>query len=281
MGALRGKNVLLTGASAGIGEALAVELARRGANLALLARRKERLDAVAERVEGSGVRVVPIVADVRRPEDLRTAVERVHETLGLVDVAIANAGFAVSGDVSKLSVEDFHRQFDTNVFGVLHTLYACLDDLKRTKGRFVVVGSVAGHVSTVGAAAYSMSKFAVRALSEALYVELARHSVGVTLISPGFVESELRFKDNVEKIHTDAKDPAPAFLVMSRDRAARIMAKAIERGAREKIVTLHGRLIVFLVNHFRGPLLRLMRVLARSSRFNRAPRAPLGRADPE
>ena len=278
MGSIKGKNVLLTGASAGIGEALALELARRGANLVLLARRQERLDAVAERARSLGAQVVPVVADVRKAEDLSAAVGKAHETLGLLDVVIANAGFAVSGEVLDLSVEDFHRQFDTNVFGVLHTFYACVEDLKQTKGRFVIVGSVAGHISTPGSAAYSMSKFAARALAEALYVELARHSIGVTLISPGFVESELRFKDNEERVHTQAEDPAPRFLVMPQEKAARIIAKAVERGSREKIVTLHGRLVVFLVNHLRGPLLRLMRLLARTSRISQGPRARHRRA---
>lgn len=257
------KTVLLTGASAGIGEALAYELAKGGARLGLVARRKYRLEEVVSQCNRLGARATGMATDVRDLDGLRTAVIQLREQLGSpFDIVVANAGFAISGRVEDLEIDDFRRQFDTNVFGVLSTLYATLQDLKETRGRFVVVGSVAGHVVTPGAAAYCMSKFAVRALAEALYVELSRHGIGVTLISPGFVESELRFKDNQERVRHTVEDPAPSLLVMSRERAAKTIARAIRRGCREKVVTFHGKVAVFMVNHFRGALMRLMRAMA-------------------
>jgi short-subunit dehydrogenase len=251
-GDLRGKRALVTGASSGIGRALAAELARRGMDVALLARRRDRLAAVAAEVESLGRRGVALPCDVRDPDAVRAAVDAAAAALGGLDVAVANAGFGVTGRVDALSAQDFRRQLDTNLFGVLHTVHATLPHLVRSRGRLVLMGSVSGHVSFPGSAPYSMSKFAVRALADALDVELRESGVSVTLVSPGFVESEIRGVDNDGRHDPAAADPAPRWLVMPAAVAARKIATAVERRRRELVLTLHGKAAVWIHRHMPG-----------------------------
>ncbi len=184
---LTDKIVLVTGASSGIGAAVALECAKRGANLVLLARRVDRLEAVAAQIRAMGRDAMSVRCDVTKERDVVRAAAAARRRFGRIDVVVANAGFQVAGRFEELTLADFHRQFDTNVFGVLRTIYATLDDLRRSRGTLVVIGSVTGHVSVPGGSAYAMSKFAVRALTEALRQDLAPEGVAVVLISPGFV----------------------------------------------------------------------------------------------
>lgn len=249
MSSFTGRVVLITGASSGIGEALAREFARQHAVLALLARRTDRLASVAEDVRALGGQALPIPCDVTDGASVDRAVEEARAKLGAISVVVANAGFGVVGPVERLALEDYRRQFETNVFGVIRTVKATLDDLKQTRGHLALLGSVAGHVSAPNASPYSMSKFAVRALAEALGHELRGHGVAVTLISPGFVESEIRQIDNRGVRHAGAADPMPRWLVVRTDVAARPMVRAIARRRREIVVTGHGKAIVFAARH--------------------------------
>ena len=133
-----------------------------------MARRRERLETLrAEVLVDKGAEVVPHVGDVTRRADLDAAVALAVERYGRLDMTIANAGFGVVGTVEKLEVEDYRRQFETNVFAVLETIKASLPELRKSRGRLVLVGSVAG-TSSANASPYAMSKFAVRALALAL-----------------------------------------------------------------------------------------------------------------
>jgi short-subunit dehydrogenase len=244
-----GKVALITGASAGIGAALARELARDGADLVLTARREDRLRELAREIEATGRHAVVVACDVTRDGDLERAVAAAIERFGRLDIAIANAGFGVAGRVEDLKLEDFRRQLETNVFGVLRTLYASLPELRKTRGQFVVVGSVAGHVPTPATSAYCTSKFAVRGLTESIHDELAASGIAVTLVSPGFVDSDIRRVDNHGNVHEEAPDPVPAWLRMPTDRAARAIVRGIRRRRREVVVTGHGKALVFVYRH--------------------------------
>jgi short-subunit dehydrogenase len=249
MAVFDGQTVLITGASSGIGAALARAFAREGARLVLAARRTDRLEALRAELERGGALALAIGCDVTVDGDLERAAAAARERFGGLDVVVANAGFGVVGPVERLSLADYRRQLETNVFGVLRTIHATLPDLKRRRGRLVVLGSVSGHVATPDASAYAMSKFAVRALAEALGHELARDGVSVTLASPGFVDSEIRRVDNTGAFRPEHRDPVPARLLGSAAAAAREIVRATARRRREVVVTGHGKVIVFLQRH--------------------------------
>jgi short-subunit dehydrogenase len=243
--------VFITGASSGIGQALAREWAQRGADLALAARRVDRLERLAAELASQHARrplVIP--CDVTRDGDLERGVVRTLEAFGRIDVAVANAGFGVVGPVASLTLDDYRRQFETNVFGVLRTVYATLPALRASHGRLAIIGSVSGHLAMPGTSAYAMSKFAVSALARALDLEIYREGVSVTLISPGFVESEIHQVDNRGVFYLEAKNAAPRWLRMRTDRAARKIVRAVTRRRAELVFPGHGKLAVFLQRHF-------------------------------
>ncbi len=238
--------VLITGASSGIGAGLARQFASEGADLVLTARRADRLEEVAADIRKLGRRALAIACDVTRDGDLEAAVERATRELGRIDVVVANAGFGVVGKAVELPMADFRRQFETNVFGVIRTVQASAPALVKSKGTLAIIGSVAGHVSLPGAAPYSMSKFAVRALASALRFELARKQVSVVLVSPGFVESEIRSVNNEGKRVEVSEAQRPGWLLMPTGKAARLIADGIARRKAEVVITAHGKLAVFL-----------------------------------
>ena len=215
----------------------------------LAARRTDRLAAVAAEIERAGRRALIVACDVTRDGDLERAVAGARTAFGGLDVAVANAGFGVVGPVERLTLADYHRQFETNVFGVLRTIHATLPDLRARRGRLVIIGSVSGHLATPGSSPYSMSKFAVRSLAEALGHEVARDGVSVTHVSPGFVESEIRQVDNMGALRTEAPEPIPGWLVVSADRAARGIVRGVARRRREVVITPLGKLAVFFQRH--------------------------------
>jgi NAD(P)-dependent dehydrogenase (short-subunit alcohol dehydrogenase family) len=258
-----GSVVFITGASSGIGAALSLEFAREGADVVLAARRRDRLESVAAGIGAIGRRAVVAPCDVTREGDLERAAAAGRAAFGKLDVVVANAGFGVTGVLERLSLDDYRRQLETNVFGVLRTVYATLDDLKKSRGRLVVIGSVSGYIALAGSSPYSMSKFAVRALADSLGHELAEHGVSVTLISPGFVESEIRQVDNRGILRTEKPAPRiPAPMVMATPIAARKIVGAVARRRREVVITALGKVSVFLHRHAPGLLTQIIRRFA-------------------
>lgn len=245
-----GKRVFLTGASSGIGAAVAIALAKEGARVALAARRIEKLSEVVKQIEASGGHAIALTCDVTSRESIDTAVQQAVDAFGGIDIALANAGMGIAGRFERLSTDDFRKQFETNFFGLVDTIYATLPHLKSSRGQIGLVASVSGRLGTPTTAAYSASKFAVVGLAESIDVEFAKHGIGVTLINPGFVESEIRFLDNSGKFHPDRKDPAPAWLVVSADKAAQEILAALHRRKFEAIITGHGKAIAFTARHF-------------------------------
>jgi short-subunit dehydrogenase len=242
--------VLITGASSGIGSALAREFAARGWHVALVARRVEKLAELATEIQWLGRQASAHRGDVTVDGDIAAVVAQLGKKGLAPSLVVANAGFGVVGAAHKLTLADYRRQFETNIFGVLRTLHETVAPLRATRGRFVIMGSVAGHLAGPGSSAYCMSKFAVRALAEALHGDLRQAGVACTLISPGFVDSDIRRVDNRGGLHAEAPDPIPSWLRMPAEKAARVMARGILRGQREVIVTFHGRVLVFFARHF-------------------------------
>lgn len=245
-----GKTVFITGGSSGIGAALGRAFAAQGARVALAARSADRLAGVVEEITSGGGQAIAVRCDVTSRAEVDAAVAETVERFGSLDVVVANAGFGVSGPFERLTTEDFRRQFDTNFFGVLDTVYAALPHVIASKGRIAVVSSVYGKLGGPTTSAYCASKFAVCGFSESLYFELADKGVSVTCINPGIIESNLRMVDNKNRWHAERKDPIPSWIAMDTDKAARQMVRAIARRKPDVTIANHGKLAVFLRSHF-------------------------------
>ena len=259
-----GKSVFITGASSGIGAALAKAFAREGARVAMLARRMDRLEEVKREIEARAGQAIIFQCDVTDAEALKAAAEQTAEVFGGIDVVLANAGFGVSGAFENLTVDDWRRQFEVNFFGMLNTLYATLPMLKQSKGRVGLLGSVAGKFGLPMTSPYNVSKYAVVGLAECVYHEFDDCGVSVTLINPGFVDSEIRSVNN-EGVYTGKPDPVPARLVMPTEKAARLVLDALHRRKPELVLTRLGKMSVLFNRLFPGLTRWVIRRFTRGS----------------
>lgn len=232
------KRAIITGASSGIGLALARELARRGYALALLARRADLLNGLATEL---GANAVAITCDVADKVAVRVAVREAEERLGgPFDLAVANAGLSIPGHATKFKVDEAEQIMRVNFLGMLYLFDAVIPSMvERRAGRFAGVASVAGLRGLPTSGPYSASKAAMQAFLEAARIELKPYGVGVTIVNPGFVATPMTEKNRFRM----------PFL-MQPDRAARIMADGIEKGAR--VVEFPWRM---------SRLMRLVRIL--------------------
>lgn len=184
---------LVTGASSGIGEATALALATEGAAVALAARRADRLESLARRIAVMGARVLVVPTDVTQRAAVRTMVQRIVSTFGHLDILVNNAGVMLLAPIRKVTVGEWDRMLDVNVRGLLSCIGEALPHmLERRQGYIVNVGSVAGRRPFYGGTVYAATKFAVRAISAGLRLELAPHdNIRVVDIEPGVVDTEL------------------------------------------------------------------------------------------
>ncbi|WP_369137866.1 SDR family NAD(P)-dependent oxidoreductase [Modestobacter versicolor] len=189
---LAGKVALVTGASSGIGEATAVALAEAGAAVAVGARRRDRLEALAGRLRAGGATVLELDLDVTDERACAAAVARTREELGGLDVLVNNAGVMLLGTIVGADTEDWRRMVQTNVMGVLYMTHAAIDGMvEQGSGDVVNLSSVAGRVARKGAGVYNASKWAVNAFSESLRQEVTGRGVRIGLVEPGAVATEL------------------------------------------------------------------------------------------
>lgn len=244
--------VWITGAGTGLGRALALELARQGADVALSGRRPDKLVEVGDAVRALGRRALEVPLDVAADGACDEAVATITGTLGRLDVAIANAGFSVNGPFERLSLDDWRRQLDVNVIGAVATAKASLPELRARGGRLVFIASVMGLMTLPGQTAYSASKFALRAIGLGLAQELHGTGVSCTTIHPGFVESEIGLVDNRGELNPERVDRRPQKLMWPADKAAVVMADAIFSRRREHVFTAHGKAAGFLGRHLPG-----------------------------
>jgi NADP-dependent 3-hydroxy acid dehydrogenase YdfG len=237
---LDGTVALITGASSGIGEATALELVGHGAKVAIAARRRERLEDLAKRIDASGGEALVIEADVTDEAAARAAVEQTVERFGRLDTVIANAGVMLLGPIENAPVEEWQRMVDLNILGLLYTSHAALPHLlaaaeagPRRVADLVLVSSVAGRVARNGSGVYNLTKHGVGAFGEALRQEVTKRHVRVSLVEPGAVATELaghnrpevqetlqaRFRD-MERMEAEDISDAIAYIVTRPRRVA-------------------------------------------------------------
>ncbi len=217
---LAGKVAVVTGASSGIGWALAKELAAEGCRVGLIARRAEPLQALAADIAAAGGKAVAAAADVGRREQVAAAVESVRGALGPIDLAIANAGIGRPTLLDPVNVADVEETFQINLLGVVYTFAAVLPEmLARKSGHVVAVSSLAGYRGLPGESAYCASKAAVNVYMDGLRMHLRGTGVRATTICPGFVKTPMTASN---RFHMPQ--------LMEADYAARRIVRAIKAG---------------------------------------------------
>lgn len=195
---LNGAVALVTGASSGIGEATARSMAAQGAAVALVARRKERLDSLAAEIISAGGKALVLPVDITRQEDSIAAVERTVSALGRLDILVNNAGTMLLSNIQNANIEEWERMIDVNLKGLLYMSHAALphllkaaEDSPRRVADVVNISSVAGRRARIGAGVYNATKFAVVAFTESLRQEVTGRHVRVSVVEPGVVRTEL------------------------------------------------------------------------------------------
>jgi NADP-dependent 3-hydroxy acid dehydrogenase YdfG len=184
---------VVTGASSGIGEATAIALAREGYAVALAARRADRINELAERISGDGGNALAVPTDVGDEQSARALIETAKAEFGSVDVLVNNAGVMLLGPILGADTEHWRRMVDVNLLGLLYCTHAALPVMQEQgAGHVVNVSSVAGRVARMGSGVYNATKFGVGALSESLRQEALNYGVRVTIVEPGFVDTELQ-----------------------------------------------------------------------------------------
>ncbi|MBD2330057.1 SDR family NAD(P)-dependent oxidoreductase [Alkalinema sp. FACHB-956] len=191
-GTLVGKVAIVTGASAGIGKATAIALSREGAKVAIVARRGDRLDTLAQQITAAGGDALVIVADITDDTAIPTIVEKTRTAWGQIDILVNNAGIALTGEIANADPADWRRMIELNLLALMNLTHGVLPIFQaQGTGHIVNVSSVAGRTVRVGIGGYNVSKWGVNAFSEALRLEVSKHNIRVTVIEPGMVNTEI------------------------------------------------------------------------------------------
>jgi short-subunit dehydrogenase len=231
---------LITGASRGIGAATAQELALRGYRLVLAARSADELEDLAGELAAAGAPALPIPTDLRNIDEIRRLGRLALHQFGRVDALVHNAGIGGAGPIARMVDDAALATITTNLLAPIELTRALLPQmLERRKGAIVFVASVAGHVGLPGSSVYSASKFGLRGFALALRREVKHRGVGVTIVSPGFIRTDMtRWMGNFPR-------PGPAIV-------ARAIANAIDRPRREIFVPGYYRPLVWIANLLPG-----------------------------
>ena len=213
------KVVLITGASSGIGEALARNLADQKAKVGLMARRQDRLDELSQKIKDTGGQVATAAVDVTDREQTKAAIATLREQLGPVDLLVANAGLGKPTFVDQSNIEEVEDMIRVNILGVIYCIEAVLPEmLQRKQGHLAAVSSLAAYKSLPGESGYCATKAAVSSYMEGLRIQLRDYGVNVTTICPGFITTEMTAQH-------DFKMP----YLMDSDEAAKRIARALQR----------------------------------------------------
>ena len=255
---LKGKVAVVTGASSGIGEATALELAHRGASVAAAARSAEKLEGLARWASGFDGEILKVETDVADRDSVEAMVGRVMDEFGRLDVLVNNAGLGLSGRVADLRPEDLRYVFEVNTVGPLNCVQAALPRMGRG-GRIINVSSVVGKRAIPKVGGYCSTKFALNALSDALRVEVADRGITVTSVYPGTTKTS--FRDNSRRTKDEKRGWRPKGVTP--EKVAERIAVAAEKGTRDVYVTASDRLFVAGVTLFPGLTDRVLRAWAK------------------
>ncbi|RYU92424.1 SDR family oxidoreductase [Mucilaginibacter terrigena] len=244
---LRDKVVIITGASSGIGKALAIEFARRGANLVLAARQYVTLCEIAQTLQVEyAIKALAVQCDVAIEEDCATLIKQAKLTFGKIDVLVNNAGVSMRALFKDAELQVLKTIMDVNFWGTVYCTKYALPAITETRGSIVGVSSIAGYKGLPGRSGYSASKFAVNGFLDALRVENLRTGVHIMVACPGFTSSNIRNTALNKNGKPQGESTMNEGKMMTAEQVAIIIANGIENRDRTLIMTLQGKLTVFL-----------------------------------
>ena len=224
----KGKVVIVTGASSGIGEATARQFGREGARIVLAARRVDRLEAVAKEIAdmGTGAEVLVVAADLSKLEDIQSLVNQTLQKFGRIDVLVNNAGFGRLDWLENLDpIKDIQAQMDVNAMGVIQTTRQVLPVMIKQRGGHIInMGSMAGLIGTPTYTIYAASKHAVHGFSEALRREVKPWGIDVSVIYPGGVVTEFASHAGIKR---KTKASTPKFMLLTADQVGAAVVKSV------------------------------------------------------
>jgi short-subunit dehydrogenase len=242
---MQNKVVVITGASSGIGKALAEKYAAEGWNLVLAARRIDRLHALEKKLENRNI--LSVQTDVTRLEDCKNLIEKTIGKFGRIDVLINNAGISMRAIFEEVDLSVLHKMMDVNYWGTVYCTKFALPYLLESKGSLVGVISVGGYVGLPGRTGYSASKFAVRGFLDTVRTENLKTGLHVLVAAPGFTASEIRKAALTANGTQQGETPRNENKMMSADEAAEHIYNAVKKRKRKIILTfVEGKATVFL-----------------------------------
>ena len=237
-----GKVVIVTGASSGIGEAVAREFARNGSKVVLAARSEEKLTMIVEEIRADNCDAIFIKTDVSIRDDCRKLIEKTIEIYGKIDILINNAGVSMRASFLDVDLNVLHRLMDVNFWGTVYCTKYALPYLIERKGSLVGVSSVAGFHGLPGRTGYSASKFALHGFLETIRIENLKKGLHVMLIAPGFTSTEIRIHALTAEGEEQGESPRDEEKLMPPDYVAKWILKGIRKKKRNKLLTWDGRL---------------------------------------
>ena len=240
------KVVLITGASSGIGRALAFAFGREGASIVICARKTDALNVVSRELQQAGIDNLAITADISIEADVKTLIDQAVAHYGRLDILISNAGITMRSLVIDADPEVFRTVMDINFMGTVYATHYALPHILRAKGSVVGISSIAGYRGLPVRAGYSASKFAMNGFLEALRTEMLYSGVHVLTACPGFTTSNIRVAALDASGQAAGESVRDESDMMSADECAQHILNAVKRRKRELILTMQGKLTVFL-----------------------------------
>ncbi len=247
---LDGKSVVITGASSGIGEALAREYASLGASVVLGARQEAELQRVVDEIRTAGGKAEYLVTDVVKEQDCKALIMKCVECFGRVDILICNAGISMRALFDDVEMDVLHRLMDVNFWGTVYCVKYALPYIQALKGSIVGVSSVAGLHGLPARTGYSASKYAMTGFLETIRIENMKKGVHVMIACPGFTASNVRFSALTADGHSQGDTPRDEAKMMSAEQVARIIIKGVQQRKRLSLMEFNGRATHFVKKFF-------------------------------
>ncbi|RVU02933.1 SDR family oxidoreductase [Mucilaginibacter limnophilus] len=244
---LNNKVIIITGASSGIGKAMAMEFASRGANLVLGARQYVTLCEIAQDIEKEfNIKAIAVACDVTKEDDCALLIKQALITFGRIDVLINNAGITMRALFKDADIDVLKRVMDVNFWGMIYCTKHALPEIVKSKGSIVGISSIAGYKGLPGRTGYSASKFAMNGFLDSLRVENLKTGVHVMTASPGFTASNIRNVALSKNGSPQGESSLEEDKMMTAEEVAKLIANGIENRTRTLVMTGQGKLTVLL-----------------------------------